>query len=219
MTKVTFISDTHGQHRNILSLSLEGDVLCHCGDFMTDGYSLFELRDFLEWFSSVGNFKHRIFIAGNHDRLFEESLILKRQLLKNFENLIYLEDSEFTLPNGLKIYGTPYQPAFRDWAFNLPRHGEELKSKYAAIPDDTDILLTHSAPNGILDEVDSHNTGSKALLQRVREVKPKIHAFGHIHECPGYHVVESTTYINAAQVDRDYKVVNEPITIEWSDIE
>ena len=213
--KLTFISDTHGQHRNISS-SLRGDILIHCGDFMTCGYKLFELRDFLRWFSSVGTFEHRILIAGNHDRMFEDSKILKKQLLNEHKEIIYLQDSSVII-KGVKVYGTPYQPAVRDWAFNLPRHSEELKAKYDTIPDDTDILLTHTPPYGVLDEIDSHNTGSEEMLNRVREVAPKIHAFGHIHECPGTVQVGNTIYINAAQVDRSYNVVNEPITIEWGD--
>lgn len=211
--RLTFISDTHGLHRDIPS-SLRGDILIHCGDFMTGGYSMKEAKDFINWFNDIEGFQYKIFIAGNHDRLLELPTH-KRDILLNRldDNVIYIEDSEFILPNGLKIYGTPYQPAFSDWAFNLPRHGEELKAKYAAIPDDTDILLTHTPPHGILDEVDSHNTGSKALLQRVKEINPIIHAFGHIHECPGLIKLNDTTFINAVQMDREYKITNTPLTI------
>ncbi len=56
----------------------------------------------------------------------------------------YLEDSSITL-YGINIYGSPWQPFFCNWAFNLPR-GEELASKWSAIPQETDVLLTHGAP-------------------------------------------------------------------------
>jgi len=183
---------------------------------MTDGYSMNEAKDFIDWMNDL-DFKHKIFIAGNHDRLLELRNHERDILLGRLDdNVIYLEESEIVI-EGIKIYGTPYQPTFRDWAFNLLRHGEELASKYAAIPDDTDILITHTPPKGILDEVGLHNTGTNVLLSNVQRVAPKIHAFGHIHECPGTKRVSPTLFINAAQVDRSYNVVNEPITIEWDD--
>lgn len=208
--KLVFISDTHGEHEE-LTLP-EGDILFHCGDFMTDGYSVFEAKDFLEWFSNIGTFKHRILIAGNHDRLFED---IPTILLHGIDNITYLQDS-FVIIEGIKIYGTPYQPAFRNWAFNLPRDGEQLKSKWEQIPMDTDILLTHSPPYGVLDKVEEGvNVGCKMMKKRVEEVKPTIHAFGHVHECPGEEELD-THYINAAVVDRQYNCVNNPITVVFN---
>lgn len=212
--KLVFISDTHGQHRQLTDLP-DGDMLFHCGDFMTDGHCHVEAIDFLDWFSNVGDFKHRIFIAGNHDRLLEESPTFKQQLLNEFENVTYLQDSEVVI-DSIKIYGTPYQPKFRNWAFNLPRGGEELKSKWEQIPMDADILLTHSPPYGVLDDVrEGVNVGCKMLKERVEQVKPTIHAFGHIHECPGELSLENTHYINAAVVNRQYDYVHKPITVVW----
>jgi len=207
---LVFISDTHGQHRQLKDLP-NGDMLLHCGDFMTDGYSIEEAGDFLSWFSNVGDFKHRILIAGNHDRLFEQQQT-KQKLLTEFNNIVYLEDSSIII-EGINIYGTPYQPAFRNWAFNLPRDGNELKSKWAQIPEDTDILITHYPPYGVLDEVaEGINVGCKMLNERVKQIKPTIHAFGHIHECPGEQI-KDTHYVNAAVVNREYKYVYKPITI------
>tara|TARA_Y100000310_G_scaffold345319_1_gene463736 strand:+ start:800 stop:1462 length:663 start_codon:yes stop_codon:yes gene_type:complete len=216
--KITFISDTHGLHRQMDSSLLKGDMLIHCGDFMTDGYSLIEARDFLEWFSMVGNFKWRVLIAGNHDRLFEESPDTMGEMLDGFGNILYLQDILVNI-EGINIYGTPYQPIMNNWAFNLPRHGKELESKWASIPDNTDILITHSPPYEVLDKVESDNIGSQTLLDRVRKVKPKIHAFGHIHECPGSIQKESTLFINAVQLDRDYNILNKHITVDWTKID
>ncbi len=215
--EITFISDTHGLHRKMDSSLLKGDILIHCGDFMTDGYSLVEARDFLEWFSSVGSFKKRVLIAGNHDRLFEESPDTMWEMLEDFGNILYLQDRLVNV-EGINIYGTPYQPILRDWAFNLPSEGEELKSKWDAIPENTDILITHSPPYRVLDKSKTGNIGSETLLNRVKDVKPKIHAFGHIHECPGSIQIDATLFINAVQLDRKYNVLNKPITIDWVNI-
>lgn len=86
--------------------------------------------------------------------------------------------------HGLRIYGTPWVPQYRDMAFSIPR-GQALKSKWDLIPDDTDILVTHAPPLGI---GDTNGKGEKSgcldLLQTVRQrVQPKFHIFGHIHEC------------------------------------
>ena len=79
--------------------------------------------------------------------------------------------------------GSPWQPEFGGWAFNLKR-GEECLRKWNLIPEDTDVLITHSPPLGFGDLC---STGTRAgcvdLLQSVQtRVKPKYHVYGHIHE-------------------------------------
>ena len=79
--------------------------------------------------------------------------------------------------------GTPWQPEFGGWAFNLKR-GEECVKKWNLIPEDTDVLITHGPPLGFGDLC---STGIRAgcvdLLQSVQNrVKPKYHVYGHIHE-------------------------------------
>ena len=71
MSKITFISDTHGKHHEITDDLSGGDILIHAGDIMNSGRHKEEALSFLEWFNSLDNYKHKIFIAGNHDRLFE----------------------------------------------------------------------------------------------------------------------------------------------------
>ncbi|MCY7348663.1 MAG: hypothetical protein LH614_20935, partial [Pyrinomonadaceae bacterium] len=128
----------------------------------------------------------------------------------------YLQDSFVEIEN-LKIYGSPWQPRFFDWAFNLMR-GAELARKWKLIPDKVDILITHGPPFGILDEVPRQyfieNTGCEELRKRVEEVRPKLHIFGHIH-C-GYGETEKfgVKFINAANCDESYAPVNAPITFE-----
>ena len=56
----------------------------------------------------------------------------------------YLEDSGVEIA-GTRWWGSPWQPEFNSWAFNLPR-GEPLSEKWALIPDDVDVLVTHSPP-------------------------------------------------------------------------
>ncbi|MDF1816105.1 MAG: hypothetical protein P1V20_28145, partial [Verrucomicrobiales bacterium] len=109
-----------------------------------------------------------------------------------------------------KIWGSPWQPEFHDWSFNLPR-GSALAEKWALIPEDTDILITHSPPRGILD-LCSHGgrEGCDDLLKRVVELRPALHLFGHIHEAHGKEFHNETNYINASICNLGYRPVNSP---------
>ena len=205
--KFVLISDTHDQQPT--NPIPDGDFLIHCGDIFGND-SVDNLVRFNEWMGSLPH-KHRIVIAGNHDFLFEKQNQFARSLLTN---VIYLQD-EFIEIEGFKIYGSPWQPCFYDWAFNLPR-GEPLKQKWSLIPTDTDILITHGPPYSILDrsEFENSSVGCKELLQRVKVIKPKIHAFGHIHEGYGVQKLEGTIFVNASICDINYRPINKPIVVE-----
>ena len=110
-----------------------------------------ELKYFLDWYSSLDQYKYKIFIAGNHDWCFERNHKESIELLSNYPQLIYLQDQEIII-DGIKIYGSPYQPEFGSWAFNQKR-GKEIQAKWDLIPKDTDILVTHGPPFGIGDFV------------------------------------------------------------------
>jgi len=192
----------------------KGDVLIHCGDFTVAG-TVSEVRQFnRELLQQADKFKHIIIIAGNHDLLFEHQPQLARSLLASEFN--YLQDS-FCVIDKIKFYGSPYQPRFFDWAFNLTR-GAELAEKWKLIPDDTDILITHGPPFGILDEVQRQyfieNTGCEELIKRVETIKPKLHIFGHIH-C-GYGTTEKfgVKFVNASNCDESYEPTNAPVVID-----
>jgi len=199
--KVVCISDTHMRHDIEIP---EGDVLIHCGDFAITRDSMADLKVFAEWFQALPH-KHKILVPGNHDWAFERDEENARKLLPDVTVLI----DEAIEIDGVKFYGTPVQPVFYHWAFNTSRHKREMA--FSRIPEDTTILITHSPPYGILDEVRGENVGCPALKQRVDTIKPKYHVFGHIH--PSYGVIEEdgTTFINASLLDDSYTLVNEPI--------
>jgi len=207
--KLTFISDTHSLHKN---LALEsGDVLIHCGDFTNKG-SLEDTESFAH-FMSVQDFKYKIVIAGNHDFCFEDDRKEAAEQYLADKDIIYLNDTGTTI-EGLKFWGSPVQPEFFNWAFNRER-GEDICKHWDLIPDDTDILLTHGPAFGILDRVfEGENVGCSDLLKKIKRIKPKIHAFGHIHEAYGVCDKDGTTFINACNVNRNYWLVNPPIVVE-----
>ncbi|PQJ82612.1 metallophosphoesterase family protein [Polaribacter glomeratus] len=91
----------------------------------------------------------KIFIAGNYDFFFERA---HRDIIKNKipKNVIYLNDSGCEIAD-LKIWGSPVQPEFYNWAFNI-ECGKEIKQHWDLIPKNIDILITHGPPYGILDK-------------------------------------------------------------------
>jgi predicted phosphodiesterase len=219
--KITFISDTHNKHHEVTSLLPGGDLLIHAGDATSRGYSN-EISEFLDWFNSLDGYTHKIFIAGNHDWGFQESPDMCRELLKFYPNVTYLQDNLEVIgedyDSAVKVYGSPWQPEFWNWAFNLPRQGWELEVKWNGISPDTDILITHGPAWGHLDTVRGRtgNLGCEVLSERLKSLKPKIHVFGHIHTGYGYKFDGDTHFFNAAVLDEQYYFTQKPFTVEWN---
>lgn len=227
------ISDTHAAiEKNPLDFVPDGDVLLHAGDITKVGQPN-EIKKFNEYLGKLPH-KHKIVIAGNHDLTFDRSMDqqlsrwhVKLEKVKAFlsehnveevkdllTNCVYLEDAMVTL-YGVNIYGSPWQPEFGDWGFNLPR-GKPLLEKWDLIPEETDVLITHGPPVGHGDACfDGNRAGCVELLNTIQKrVKPKYHIFGHIHE--GYGVTSDgfTTYINASTCTLRYIPSNPPIVFD-----
>jgi Icc-related predicted phosphoesterase len=216
MTKITFISDTHNKHNYLTSNAYNnilgsGDVLVHAGDISSMGKS-HEITNFLNWFGMT-DFKHKIFIAGNHDFGFEFHTDIAEEFKE--KGIIYLFDSEVVI-DGVKFYGSPWQPEFHNWAFNLPR-GKKLAEKWSKIPTNTDILITHGPVYGILDyaPIGGH-VGCEELYKKVFEVKPKIHVCGHIHDSYGQKSIDGVEFLNASVLDDTYQHAHKPIVVEFN---
>ena len=225
--RITFISDTHNKHKQITDDLPGGDLLIHAGDISSMGYK-HEIKDFCKWYDSLDNYTHKVFIAGNHDWGFldREKFFIYRDVfipeqtqetLNSFKNFNYLRDNLIDI-DSVKIYGSPWQPEFFDWAFNLPKGGSELKMRWDNIPDDTDILITHGPAYGYLDRVIGRydNLGCELLTERIKEFKPKIHVCGHIHSANGYYFDGDTHYINASVLNEQYAYGYKPINVEWN---
>jgi Icc-related predicted phosphoesterase len=218
--KLVIISDTHNHHDKLDVES--GDVIIHSGDCSGRGWE-HEIKNFIKWYSEL-DFTHKIYVPGNHeigleekydewkvwfaeagiDILFDETITVEGISTDDWEWYEY------------KVHGSPITPNFGSWAFMRAR-GEEIQKHWFKIPSDTDILVTHGPPHGILDEVPSfwgpqgvEHAGCEMLLARVKQVKPKLHIFGHIHEGYGSLVQDGVEYINASIMDESYTPVNQP---------
>lgn len=213
MPRIICISDTHNCHRSLAVPP--GDLLIHSGDATINGTEA-EIADFADWFRRLPH-RQKIFVAGNHDRLFEDDPGRAQQFLG--DEVLYLEDSAATI-EGLWIYGSPWQPRFFDWAFNLDR-GPEMAAIWSKIPADIDVLITHGPPFGILDEVSrpagKENAGCEQLREKLEKLIPgrlRLHVFGHIHGGYGTAAFHGATFVNASICDEEYRPTQRPIIID-----
>lgn len=196
--KILHISDTHGSHRLLRDLP-EADVVVHSGDFCMIG-SEQEAIDFLNWFCDLP-YHHKIFICGNHDDCLYGANI---DGLDN--NVHYLCNSGIEI-EGVKFYGVPM--------FMGDCITERQCRNYNNIPNDTDVLITHSPVYGILDYDDGINYGSEDLLSVITLVSPIVHLFGHIHKQHGITSIGTTTFSNGAIMNEDYSKLNQPNILEF----
>lgn len=211
MTRVCCLADLHGHLPEKLPPC---DMVLIGGDICPNGAPLLQsiwlnsvMREWLERIQVpiVG-------VAGNHDFVFEAKW---RHLVPKLP-WVYLEDS-FANVSGYKVYGSPWQGRFFDWAFNLDE--DDLARKWAFIPNDVDILLLHGPPYGIGDETSRsfgkrEHVGSPSLHEHIMRVKPKLCVFGHIHCSAGIYEHNDIIFVNAALAGEGHTPEHEPIVVE-----
>lgn len=233
--KFIALSDTHGTHQELTEQILEIveqdpeiQTIIHAGD-ATNYRNLYsnakEFRNFYQWFGDLPLAK-KIYIPGNHDTSLEP-IGLREELLNNpnIETLFH----QSTQVEGFTIFGSPYTPAFFDWAFNVPR--ESLRHYWESIPRNIDILVTHGPAEGVGDvyywEGELGHYGDSHLRTEVLKIEPQIHVFGHFHDSVpnqpsvnnnGLHEVEGckTKFYNVSIVNNDLTCVNKVKILEVS---
>lgn len=175
------ISDTHNAKPKIIPF---GDILIHAGD-LTQGGTKAELQATLDWIKAQPH-HHKIVVAGNYELVLDSAADHPKNDEYSLEgvdwgNIIYLQDRDVKvqLANGrsLNIYGSPWTRKQGNWAFQYTK-SDSLAHWHKAVPDDTDILVTHMPPRFHLD-IDG--SGDEDLLQEMRRVRPALHVFGHFH--------------------------------------
>jgi len=197
------LSDTHNRHTKCECEG--GDIILHAGDVSGRG-DVDEIITFLDWYARQ-DYEHIILVPGNHDFAFEEDPKGMAEECKD-RGIILLNDSGVTV-KGVKIWGSPVQPWFHNWAFNRQR-GPEIKKHWDLIPNDTEVLITHGPPADILDMTTGimgepkGGVGCLDLTKKIAETKIRLHVFGHIHEGRGVTYQKEVTYVNASFLDRMY---------------
>jgi Icc-related predicted phosphoesterase len=174
----------------------EADVLVHAGDFTRHG-ARHEALEFLSWLEAQPAL-HKLLVAGNHDRCSEaEPEWFARETAAR--GIVLLDDSEITI-EGVRFWGSPVTPRFRNMAYNRER-GTEIRRHWEKIPTGIDVLITHGPPRGIGDRMFlGAHVGCDDLRERVGELRPAVHIFGHIHEAFGEHALRGhpTRFLNVA---------------------
>lgn len=219
---VVCVSDLHGRLPEIPAcdlLLIAGDVCPHLpGVGRVGGAADMEHQArwldtaFRAWLDAVPA-RQVVGTWGNHDFVAER----RPELIPTSLRWSVLVDAG-TEVEGLRIWGSPWQPWFHDWAFNAPRGpaGETyLAGKYAAIPDGTDILISHGPPRGFGDLTeDLHRTGAQALTDWIASKRPRLVVTGHIHEARGqYAHPAGTRIINASVLDLRYRLLHDPVSL------
>lgn len=202
--RIALLSDLHGylpiDVPEVDLVVIAGDV-CPVSDHSKDRQRIWLKTTFQKWLQTlppvIGTF-------GNHDFYPEADPEIRNELLGTW---LIDEAAEW---EGLKFWGSPYTPTFYNWAFMEDDH--ILEKRWAQIPDDTDILITHGPAYGIGDlTMEGDNVGSGTLRDHVRRVNPQIHVFGHIHEGYGDW---GNGMINASLMTRSYNPLNKIIVVE-----
>jgi predicted phosphohydrolase len=201
---IVLLSDTHKLHREIDVP--DGDLLIHPGDFTMMSRSAKALLDFNDWLHDLPH-RFKLICPGNHEFVLEDPS--RRSLISNATLLI----NEGTVVLGLKIWGSPTTP-LHGGAFGLCSQADRVKL-YSEIPADTDILITHGPPFGILDQApgSEDHAGCRQLLEAVLRLKPRLHVFGHVHAGYGTLDTPDTLFVNAALLGPDGDLSNRPIVV------
>lgn len=210
--RIVCLSDTHSLHKRV-SIP-DGDILVHAGDFTHHGEPS-EVDGFFDWLEKLPH-AHKVFVAGNHDFYVEEQNAYFIEQVAAIRGVIYLQDSG-ALVGGLKFWGSPITPWFFDWAFNRKR-GAEIREHWELIPTDTEVLVTHGPPRGILDQNgygDHHGCDDLRDLIDDRLSALRLHVFGHMHPGGGQVMVSrGRRFVNGAICDERGYATRETVVID-----
>lgn len=184
--KIYHFSDTHHMHLELRPPDLEGvEAMVFSGDESNQRdwwFNQEEFYNFADWYGDFPFFGSKIMVAGNHSSFIAKKSDEARRYLYTC-GIIYLENEEVTI-SGVKFYGSPLSPTFGNWHFMKSR--ETINRDWANIPDDTQVLITHTPPKGVLDLSFQSNLemcGCGALGKRIQKLQRlKAHLFGHIHD-------------------------------------
>lgn len=230
--KIALFSDTHNKHKQVTLP--ECDIAIFAGDATSVGHK-HEVESFLNWYGKQYQCKHKVFIAGNHDKSFDKRFFTQfedHDLFKENEHLgkpgwlvemldkariinkVHYLDNSSVIIEGIKIWGSPITPSFyrQYWAFNADRN-EEIRSYWDNIPSDANIVVTHGPVHGKLDYIpeSSEYVGCVDLKARIEEISPMLHVSGHIHSGRGVFRTDKTFYVNASIMDNIYEKQGDPM--------
>lgn len=197
---------------------IAGDLMGAGMDSDEAGMAYLE-KEFFPWCRENGD-KQIVVTAGNHDKFLFRRWAQGRPIDWP-QNVHYLIDDSETI-GGIKFYGTPWCPNDREGRFECSER--KLKQLFEKMPDDVDILVSHTPPyipgNGIDANEDGCHEGSKELTEAILRKRPHFVVCGHVHSgsrTPAK--LGDTTVINVARVERARSVgEHKPVYVRvWKD--
>ena len=210
--RLVLLSDTHTHHSELEVP--DGDILIHAGDYALARDSAGRVREkssFDAWLATLPHL-HKIFVQGNHDEGKPGSPISR---LQHATSLVDKLTEVVVRGRTVRIYGSPWQPQFKGWPTFLPP--KDCEAMFAQIPKNLDVLITHTPMYKYGDGDNGYDAGDRGLLKAIKEKRPKLSVFGHIHDgwpragsVPGTGVVEGTTFINVAVTNNKAMLANPP---------
>ena len=206
--RIVCISDTHNHSPGEGYTLPAGDILIHAGDLTNQG-SKAELEKAARWLETA-DFAAKIVVAGNHDLSLDSTYGLKyeegwrvgageveacREMVRGIPGVTYLEHEvgEVEVPDrgvSLRVFGSPYSPESlkQNWAFQYAE--SDAEALWSAIPENIDILITHTPPRGHVDASEHWQEGGcPSLKQALSRVRPALHVCGHCHEGRGAEII------------------------------
>lgn len=202
--KLALLSDTHGFTPD---LPPGMDAIIHAGDIAVDrGVDRNYADEIYPWAEEAGVPIYATF--GNHDLMWPPTGAP--------DNLRFAVDESVTI-GGIKFWFSPWSNLFGNW--NWMRTEEGLAERYALIPDDTEVIVSHGPPKGYGDRIYWDNryqrVGSQSLLDRIDALPNlKLVVCGHIHEAFGEYQAGNVRVLNVSHVDDQYRPTNPPVEIE-----
>lgn len=210
--KIVMISDVHEQWHDLVIPSC--DLLISAGDYSYRGKPQVVVA-YHKWLDQQ-NAGYIISVQGNHELWVEKNYPLAKDTVRSISPSMRFVEEGLGTDGALKIWCSAYTPRFHDWAYNVDR-GAAIKAHWDRIPDDTEILITHGPPLGIMDQIvpgQSEHLGCADLMKRIVNLpKLKLHVFGHIHGSSGECDINGVRFVNASICNEQYQPVNQ--VREW----
>jgi predicted thioesterase len=233
--RIVALSDQHGFLPDIPPCDLvivAGDV---CPDRFGPFMAVHDPHQQQSWFDrkvrpwlAAAPATHKLLTWGNHDWCGQAcSFRSDSPAHSRSTDLQILVDESTTIPcsddmsGQVSVWATPWSNKFMRWAFM--KKPSELEPIYAAIPEGTDILVSHQPPlyygdrTFNLDSRRVEHVGSRELLDTVDRVRPKLVICGHVHGGHGRYEHQGIPIYNVSVVDEAYRFVNAPTVIDLSD--
>ena len=196
--KILAFSDLHqarARAADIVAASADADLVIGAGDFGNQGRGVAEAMAML-----AGIQAPLVMVPGNNESLEELRAAAP-------EGAQVLHGSGVTI-EGITLYGIgggiPPLPMC-DWSWDFT---EDAAAELLAGAEGADVLISHSPPRGIADEVRGLGpVGSVAIRDAIARVQPALVVCGHIHDCWGQEGM-----VGAA------RVVNLGPTVNWFEV-